>query len=420
MTSTVEVDARTRAAAAALRSRAESFRPDEDLQTSIEANAIAGEAFAGAYEALRARNLTDKALDEFGVENATPARMREAADLLEQLARAEEPPPKKKHYQRMSRKQRREFRFASVLVLIFATLFLAMFGAFFVRNSISEFKDWQLARAVAGGAAPPVVPAVPATVVAPALAPVDSRYETTAANQIVPVKPRDFVTDRAAIFPAERARLLNAQLMQFERETTNQLLVFVDQRVPPQTTLPELGAASIQHWGVGQKDKDNGVIFFVFLADRDMRIEVGYGLEGVLTDARASRILRQIVRPLFKQGRYEDGIEAGVRAIMEVTRDGDAAIDRVTLASGAVRVSVPWLLFNVLVSAGFFVLLVMVVRSFILFQQGYQNGIFRIGRGRGGRGGRDGSSGSDSGGGSSGSYSGGGGSGGGGGASDSW
>ena len=70
-----------------------------------------------------------------------------------------------------------------------------------------------------------------------------------------------------------------------------------------------------QAWRIGQKGLDNGVIFLVFLDDRKMRIEVGYGLEGTLTDAVSSSILRDVVAPRFRAGRTADGIAAGLDAI---------------------------------------------------------------------------------------------------------
>jgi uncharacterized protein len=70
-----------------------------------------------------------------------------------------------------------------------------------------------------------------------------------------------------------------------------------------------------QAWRIGQKGLDNGVVFLVFLDDRKMRIEVGYGLEGGLTDAISSSILRDVVAPRFREGRTADGIAAGLDAI---------------------------------------------------------------------------------------------------------
>ena len=147
----------------------------------------------------------------------------------------------------------------------------------------------------------------------------------TGSNLIVPARPRDFVTDRAGVLSTDAARALNGELMQFEKETSNQVIVFIDRRIPAETTLEELASNSIHQWGVGQRGKDNGVIFFVFADDHKLRIEVGYGLESALTDARASRIINGIVKPLAQRGKLAEGIVIGTEAIMDVARGGEAA-----------------------------------------------------------------------------------------------
>jgi uncharacterized protein len=73
-------------------------------------------------------------------------------------------------------------------------------------------------------------------------------------------------------------------------------------------------------WKAGQKRKDNGVIFLIFKNDRKMRIEVGYGLEGVLTDALSGQIISQVVAPYFRNGDYSGGVLAGTDAIMKATQ----------------------------------------------------------------------------------------------------
>jgi uncharacterized protein len=88
-------------------------------------------------------------------------------------------------------------------------------------------------------------------------------------------------------------------------------------------TLPDLGGASIEQvglrlgrgWGIGQKGLDNGVLLIVAPNDRRVRIEVGCGLEGLLTDARASALIQHMLIPLFWKGAYDRAAEAGVAAI---------------------------------------------------------------------------------------------------------
>ena len=125
------------------------------------------------------------------------------------------------------------------------------------------------------------------------------------------------VNDEAGILsPATRERIETA-LAKHEETTTNQVAVL---------TVPSLGSDSVEGfavkvfstWKLGQKGKDNGVLLVVAPEERRMRIEVGYGLEGLLTDGIAGSILRTSLAPRFKAGDYDRGIEDGVGAILAV------------------------------------------------------------------------------------------------------
>lgn len=119
--------------------------------------------------------------------------------------------------------------------------------------------------------------------------------------------------------PAAAARL-DAQLAAFEAETTHQIVVL---------TVPSLEGEAIEpfalrvaeRWRLGQAGADNGILVVVAPKDRRARIEVGYGLEGSLTDAAASRIIREAIAPKFKGGDFDGGTIAGVQAIAQ-TLDG--------------------------------------------------------------------------------------------------
>lgn len=412
-------------AAGKLRQRAATLRPDEELTESIARNAVVADEFARAYTALRAIGLEDKALERFGVENATGQEMRDAADLLEQLARAEDVPgPKVRGEVRMRRSHVRKHRWGVAALAVVIGLPVLYFGGVLFKFALDGLGEWRITRAsarepvVVASAVAPAKPAPPS----PPLVPFAEGFERTAANEIVPPKPKDFVTDRARVLSEDAARALNGRLLQFESETSNQLLVFVDRSVPAETTMEEMTSASIRHWGVGQKGKDNGAIFFVFLDDRKMRIEVGYGLEGVLTDARSRRILDQVVRPLFREEKYAEGIAAGAQMIMDVTRNGDAALELASAVPAAqVHVSIVPVLLLFLIALACFAVVWFLVRSAVLFFQGRATGLFAgTGTSRGGGSSSGSSSSSSSSSGSSGSFSSGGGSGGGGGASSSW
>jgi uncharacterized protein len=136
----------------------------------------------------------------------------------------------------------------------------------------------------------------------------------------VPPRPDRYATDRAGVVGAARLSALNERLAQFERDTSNQVLVVVDRRLPAGTTLEEYATAAFQAWAVGQKGKDNGAVFFVFVDDRKMRIEVGYGLEGALPDIRAASIVEDHAKPRFREQDYAGGVEAAADQILRAAR----------------------------------------------------------------------------------------------------
>src|SRR5689334_1446175 len=84
----------------------------------------------------------------------------------------------------------------------------------------------------------------------------------------LPATPTRYVTDAAGVLDDEREHALNERLARVDRETTNQLLVYVDRRVPEGTTIEEMGAEAIHTWAPGQKKTDNGAILFLFVDDR--------------------------------------------------------------------------------------------------------------------------------------------------------
>lgn len=130
------------------------------------------------------------------------------------------------------------------------------------------------------------------------------------------------VVDAANVIPDDREAALNAKLQAFQQKTSRQLVV---------ATVPSLGGDAIEDygyklgraWGVGLKDANNGAILLVAPNERKVRIEVGYGLEGVLTDAYSSVIINSRIVPAFKAGDIPGGIEAGTDAITEILSQPD-------------------------------------------------------------------------------------------------
>jgi uncharacterized protein len=129
------------------------------------------------------------------------------------------------------------------------------------------------------------------------------------------------VTDETNTLSAAQRQALDAKLADWEQRTGNQLVVLM---VP--TTKPEpIESYSIrvaEAWKIGRKGQDNGAIFLVAKDDHKMRIEVGYGLEGVLTDVTSHRIIDETVAPLFRQNKFAEGIDAAVDRIIAVVGSG--------------------------------------------------------------------------------------------------
>lgn len=135
------------------------------------------------------------------------------------------------------------------------------------------------------------------------------------------------VVDQAGILSQAEEQALSDALAAHEQATTNQVVV---------VTLKDLQGYDIQdygyrlgrHWGIGHKGKDNGVLLVVAPNERKTRIEVGYGLEGILTDALSHRIIQDRILPEFRAGRMAAGIEAGTQAILKVLEQDSETLEQ--------------------------------------------------------------------------------------------
>ena len=140
------------------------------------------------------------------------------------------------------------------------------------------------------------------------------------AAEVIPPKPAGYFNDYANVVSKEAALRFNEQLAQFERETSNQVVVAVFPKMQTDSSVDDYTHRIAQAWGVGQKDLRNGVVLFVFVQDRKMYIQVGYGLEGALPDITAFDITEYIIKPRFKAGDYEGGLAAGIDSILKAIR----------------------------------------------------------------------------------------------------
>ena len=233
--------------------------------------------------------------------------------------------------------------------------------------------------------------------------------------QVIPPKPTAYFNDYAGVVSKEAASRFNEQLAQFERDTSDQIVVAVFPKMQSDSDIADYTQRVAQAWGVGQKDRRNGVVLFVFIQDRKMFIQVGYGLEGALPDATTFDITERHMKPLFRTGNYEAGLATGIDLIFKAIR-GEYKGSGKTVAE---RQGVGGAISNVLPFIVFIIVLILLTRmARKRGGYGYSSGgagpIFIPGGGGGGW-----SSGGGNGGGFSG-FSGGGGSFGGGGAGSSW
>src|ERR1051326_1016189 len=142
------------------------------------------------------------------------------------------------------------------------------------------------------------------------------------AAEVIPPKPAGYFNDYANVVSKEKALALNEKLAQFERETSNQVVVAVYRKMETDSSIEDYAQVIAQSWGVGQKDKSggNGVVLLVFIEDRKISIQVGYGLEGALPDVTAFDIRSRHITPHFRTGDYAGGLEEGIDLICKAIR----------------------------------------------------------------------------------------------------
>ncbi|MDY0095579.1 MAG: TPM domain-containing protein [Candidatus Vecturithrix sp.] len=129
-------------------------------------------------------------------------------------------------------------------------------------------------------------------------------------------KATNWVNDYANVLRSEEEQVLNELLRDFETKTTNQIFVSIQDRIPSGISLEEYVNELFERWQPGQKGQDDGALLAIFIQDRKLRIESGYGLEGDLTDATSKLIIDNEITPAFKQNDYYSGIQRGVQSMI--------------------------------------------------------------------------------------------------------
>lgn len=232
-----------------------------------------------------------------------------------------------------------------------------------------------------------------------------------AAEVPIPPSPTRWVTDNAGFISEGTRGALDLKLEAYQQQTGHQLLVWIG-RSTGDTPIEDWAASAFKAWRVGRKGIDDGLVVFVMADDRKIRIEVGYGLEPVVTDAKASQIIREVMVPRIQAGDRDGAITAGVEQLITVIGGGDvsAAPGSTYRRTPAPRQASPLqaICCGVILVIGVIFLITHPTTALLLLSSFFS--------GRGGGGGSYGGGGNGGGGG----FSGGGGSSGGGGASGSW
>lgn len=226
-----------------------------------------------------------------------------------------------------------------------------------------------------------------------------------------PVPPR-LVNDLAGVLLRQEADDLERKVVAYYDSTSTQIAI-VTVKTTGDHDISETALKILRDWGVGTKDKNNGLVILAAIDDRRVRIETGYGLEGAIPDAIANRIIEQLIVPNFKEGHYYQGLDLAVKAIEKAAAGEYKAIPKKKRGVGG--------------GGSIFVLIVVAIILLSIINNRRGGGTTISRRGWGGWGGfpvgggwGGGSSGGGWGGGGGGFGGFGGGSGGGGGASGSW
>jgi uncharacterized protein len=217
----------------------------------------------------------------------------------------------------------------------------------------------------------------------------------------IPAPPRRWLTDSAGLLSPAAAAEIDARLEAYERATGRQVIVYIGSTTG-NVPIEDWAVKAFAAWKVGRRGLDDGLVLFIMAADKRLRIEVGYGLEGVVPDALAGRVINDDIVPRLQAGDSDGAVRAGVERLLAIVSGDEPA------AGGAeepgARPARPLTLFEmVLIGIGVILFLILLVTNpslaiYLLFS------ILSGGRGGGGRGGFSGGGGRSGGGGASGSW----------------
>lgn len=170
-----------------------------------------------------------------------------------------------------------------------------------------------------------------------------------------------YVNDFAQMLTPQTKQNLENKLSLFEASSTNEIAVVTIAKLNGDT-IENFAVKLFAEWKIGKEKQDNGILFLISRDDHKMRIEVGYGLEGALPDAKSSRILNQIVTPLFKEGKYDEGVSRAVDEIINATKDENYNISSVSSSKKGMSVDF-WIFIIIFLTQGLLFIVSILGRS---------------------------------------------------------
>jgi len=185
------------------------------------------------------------------------------------------------------------------------------------------------------------------------------------AAEVIPPKPAAYFNDYAGVVSKEAALRFNEQLAQFERDTSNQVVVAVFQKMQSDSDVADYTRRIAEKWDIGQKGSQNGTALFVFVQDRKMFIQTAHGVEGALPDITCFDITEYQIKPHFRNNDYEGGLAAGIDSIFKAIR-GEYKGSGTTVTERRGRSSPPSFLFFIV-----FVVILMVISRVTRRRGGY-------------------------------------------------
>jgi uncharacterized protein len=133
----------------------------------------------------------------------------------------------------------------------------------------------------------------------------------------IPASPTQWVTDNAKFLSPTTVQSLNARLADYERRTGHQLIVYITPTTGD-TPIEDWAVRAFAKWKIGRKGLDDGLALFIMPQDRRMRIEVGYGLEPIVPDAIASRVINDVMTPRLRAGQNDQAVTAAIDSLIGV------------------------------------------------------------------------------------------------------